>query len=51
VKASVEDAYWEMLRLRKQMAIAKLGISISWIYILPFKMDDKYNVPTTINEW
>jgi len=29
VTTCVEDAYWEMLRLRKQMTIAKLGISIS----------------------
>ncbi|ODM90996.1 Guanine nucleotide exchange factor for Rab-3A, partial [Orchesella cincta] len=29
VKASVDDAYWEVLRLRKQMALAKLGIAIS----------------------
>ncbi|CAG7731088.1 unnamed protein product [Allacma fusca] len=29
VKASVDDAYWEIIRLRKQVALAKLGIPIS----------------------
>jgi len=29
VKASVDDSYWEIIRLRKQMALAKLGLPIS----------------------
>jgi Rab-3A-interacting protein len=27
VKSSVDDIYWEMIRLRKRMTLARLGLS------------------------
>ena len=31
VKACSEDVYWEIIRLRKQISLAKLGILSTWL--------------------